>query len=231
MSGSEKPLWLGVLTVAVAAMGTILAFVVVPKCTPGEQRECSCGSGKAGYQECRWDGNRFEPCVCQEVAPAQPGKKPPSQPPAKPRYLSDLDPAEINNVHGDLQKDRVYWQNEVWIAGQRFARGLGMHAPAQGVGYADYLVPKGYSRFRSQVGLARPDSNDGQNCKPGGGGDVRFQVLVNSGERFSRLVKFGDLQDIAIDGLSAGARLRLVVDNNGNSWCDHSFWANARFES
>src|SRR4030095_68284 len=46
-----------------------------------------------------------------------------------------------SNIHGGLQLGKVYWQSEVWIDGLRYEHAIGMHAPDNGVGFAEFKVP------------------------------------------------------------------------------------------
>jgi hypothetical protein len=126
-----------------------------------------------------------------------------------------------------LQRDRVYWQPEIWIAGVHYKKGLGMHAPKTGVGVVRFKVPPGYTIFISLVGLARQDKSPG--CAKVG--DARFRVYVNDELQFhTGIVKFNDLLSVRIP-VRPGDILKLEVDKGTDDYtCDHNTWAEARFE-
>jgi len=146
-----------------------------------------------------------------------------------PRYLSDMSPYSTENVEGGLQKDRVFWQSEIWIDGVHYEKGLGMHAPKSGVGRVQYMVPRGYKVFIALIGLARQDGNPG--CSRTGEGDASFRVYVNAKMVLETdVLHFGQTKGVRIP-VEEKDILTLEVDKGDDSYiCDHSTWADARFE-
>jgi hypothetical protein len=72
----------------------------------------------------------------------------------------------------------VYWQFEVWIDGLRYEHAIGMHAPDNGVGFAEFKVPPGANFFQTVFGFARDDKNPNHVL---GGSIGRHLVLLVSG--------------------------------------------------
>lgn len=143
-------------------------------------------------------------------------------------YLSDLPPyVNPSNIEGELKRDRVYWQAEIWINGIHYRKGLGMHAPSRGVGRVSYRVPHGYTAFIALIGLAQQDANP--SCSEDG--DARFRVYLNNQIAFeSGVIRFGETESIYIPVQEKDV-IALEVDNADGSYeCDHSTWAEARFE-
>jgi hypothetical protein len=83
-----------------------------------------------------------------------------------------------SNIHGGLQLGKVYWQFEVWIDGLRYEHAIGMHAPDNGVGFAEFKVPPGANFFQTVFGFARDDKNPNHVL---GGSIGRHLVLLVSG--------------------------------------------------
>jgi len=138
-------------------------------------------------------------------------------------YLSDIDPIRVSNICGELQRDKVYWQNEIWIAGKYFKKGLGTHAPQYGKGVVEYRIPEGYNQFEATIGLAR---QDGLSISRG---STRFRIYVNNTIVYSSgIVRAGKSIDISIL-VENDAILRLEIDNGDDGHnSDHSTWGNAR---
>jgi hypothetical protein len=136
--------------------------------------------------------------------------------------------ATQSNVHGAVQFGRVYWQNDVWMAGIRYSHAVGMHAPATGIGTADFQIPVGSTFFRAIPGLARLD---GSSCS----GDDSVAVYVDGVRRWGARLTGSSLNAVAsmprID-FGAGSRfLRLEVNALGNSYCAHTTWGDPYFGS
>lgn len=102
-----------------------------------------------------------------------------------------------------------------------------MHAASSGVGSVQYRVPHAYTVFIALIGLAREDKNpwcDGQ-------GDARFRVHINGEIRLeTNVMHFGQTKEVRIP-VEENDIITLEVDNGGDDHtCDHSTWAEARFE-
>ena len=146
------------------------------------------------------------------------------------QYLSDLqekDDGSADRIHGGLQKDKVYWQDEVWMGNSRFHKTLGMHAPSGNGASVSYEVPLGASWFKGLVGLAREDGSD--KCK----GSATFRVLLN-GTSVAKGELRGTWQrpphDVVVP-VAAGQLITLEVTDGGNGYeCDTLTWGNPRFE-
>src|SRR5947209_12547511 len=54
-----------------------------------------------------------------------------------------------SNVHGGLQLGKVYWQSEVLIEDLPYEHAVGMAAPDNGIGYADFKIPPGANFFQT----------------------------------------------------------------------------------
>ena len=104
------------------------------------------------------------------------------------------------------------------IAGQRFAKGVGTHAPAE-----MWIATNGATRFRAQVGLDDEATADGS---------VEFS-LESDGKTLwkSGVMKRGDAAktvDLDLTGIKTLV-LRVGEAGDGNS-NDHADWADAMFE-
>ncbi len=102
------------------------------------------------------------------------------------------------------------------IAGRRYEKGLGTHAPGEMV----FKLKGGHKRFVADVGV------DDQGGKTG---SVVFKVLLDGKEAAdSGLMKWGQpAKHIALD-VTGASELRLVVTDGGNGvQGDHADWANA----
>lgn len=105
------------------------------------------------------------------------------------------------------------------IAGRRYARGLGTHAPGEMV----FQLGRQHRRFTAAVGV------DDQG---GTAGSVVFRVLLDGKEAFnSGLMKCGQpAKAVALD-LSGVAELRLAAGDGGNGVeGDHADWAEAAID-
>jgi hypothetical protein len=130
-----------------------------------------------------------------------------------------------DNIHGGLQFGKVYFNSTVIIDGHDYTGdALGMHAP-DGVGYAEFQIPRGAKFFKSVVGLARQDIN------PNNYGQAICRVYVDQDLGWSQELRGTSAKLVSI-GIPSSARvLRLEVDGEGNNWSDHTTWGNPRFTS
>lgn len=128
------------------------------------------------------------------------------------------------NIHGNLQWGRVYWQQEVWIENIRYQHAIGMHPPVQGVGYAEFSIPAHAKYFQTIFGLARDDNN------PYSYGEAAGLIYID-GIRVWKGTASGPraLPIVRIPIPEGAKRLRLVVDPLGTNWGDHATWVNALF--
>jgi hypothetical protein len=157
-------------------------------------------------------------------------------------YLSEIKEDKSNNIYEGLKKNGDYTGlKEGFLINDKycFLRGLGMHAPKHGIGSVEYTVPDGYSRFISKIGLAvdpriefgDKDKPKIQECRIRKLGSVRFRVLVNNIQQKEEVRIFGNDPFEVNVAVKGGDTLRLEVENDdGNHICDHSVWAEARFE-
>ena len=83
-------------------------------------------------------------------------------------YLSDLDPAHVNQPYGTPRRDRSHRGGPIQIGQQRFERGLGTHAPTE----HRFALDGKYELFEVWVGI---DVTAGRN------GHVRFTVTDRAG--------------------------------------------------
>jgi len=139
-------------------------------------------------------------------------------------YLSDLNETRNGNLHGGLGKDRPYWQNDLIIAGKKYAKGLVTHPPADNdkKTFVEYDMAGGYSRFLATLGSAEDHGNYGR-------GTMNYCVFVDG-----RMAECGPFpvppttKEISIN-VGGAKLLRLEVDNgyDGNH-SDHAAWGDAR---
>ena len=106
------------------------------------------------------------------------------------------------------------------IAGQRFERGLGTHAP----GVMVFKLDRQHRRFMAFVGV-----DDGGDAR----GSVVFEVLLDGKKAFdSGVMKHGQAAkhiDLALTGVT---ELRLIVTDAGDGpGGDHADWAEAAIDS
>ena len=106
------------------------------------------------------------------------------------------------------------------IAGRRFERGLGTHAP----GVMVFKFDRQHQRFTALIGV-----DDGGDAR----GSVVFEVLLDGKKAFdSGVMKHGQAAkqiDLALTGVS---ELRLIVTDAGDGpGGDHADWAEAAIDS
>jgi len=138
--------------------------------------------------------------------------------------LSDMAEKASGDLYpAALQKDRVYWQDRVWVAGRRYAKAIGIHPQPRKIAWVEYRVPAGASRFTGLAGMARDDSNE--NCE--GHFDVR--VLLDGKVVAQR--KFQGTWMVPPEELDLRVRrdqtLRFEVSDGGDAvdppnYCDHA---------
>jgi hypothetical protein len=165
------------------------------------------------------------PVKLELTAPSLP--KPGPVPPEPDVHLTDLKPSKLSTGHGKPGTDRSCDGNPLTIAGRKYARGLGLHAPA----LARYTLKPTYRRFVAVAGL---DDEE----KPDKGGSVIFGVRITKEDGTTD--EAARSPALAWDGLthwhfdipipSAAKRIDLVVEDAGDGIrCDHADWANAGF--
>ena len=136
-------------------------------------------------------------------------------------YASDLQ-ADVDNVHGGLVKDSVYWQDKMVVDGRVVDKGLGMHAPRSGVGTATYDIPAEAELFRATLALAEPEGN----------GAVKFRIRVDGRLAYESPVVTHATKAIDVTISVKGAkRIALEVDSLGRHTSDQAVFADARFEA
>jgi hypothetical protein len=144
------------------------------------------------------------------------------------KYLSDIEPAEVLKVHGGLTRDKVYWQEEVWMGGNRYIKALGMHPVTGATARVTYTVPEGAKWFRSFVGMARQDGSNSGNL-----GNFVYRVSLNGASVAGSRIR-GDwtVSPAKIElAVSAGQLLALeITDGDDTNWSDHAVWGEPRFE-
>jgi hypothetical protein len=129
-----------------------------------------------------------------------------------------------SNIHGDLQLGGVYWQHEVWIENLRYEHAVGMAAPDNGIGYADFKVPPGAKYFQTIFGFARDDKN------PNGFGNAIGRIYLDDDRVWESAVSGAQAMHTgAIPVPSGTKRLRLEVDSQGTNWGDQTTWGDPYF--
>lgn len=132
--------------------------------------------------------------------------------------LGDLQPEAVVQGYGDLQVDRSVSGGPLSVAGRKFARGLGTHAPSEIV----YELGGKGSKFQAWVGV--DDAMKGYK-----GSSIVFQVFGDGKKLFdSGVMRLDDPAKPVDVGLAGVAELKLVVTEAGDgNYCDHADWAEA----
>ena len=139
-------------------------------------------------------------------------------------YLSDLNPTNAANGWGTYERDKSNGENAtgdgrtITIAGQTFAKGLGVHA-ASDITYS--LTGGTYTSFDTYYGV---------DDEEGGAGSVRFQVYLDGVLTWdSGVVRGGQTAGHLILSVAGKSQLRLVVTDAGDgNYSDHADWAGAK---
>jgi hypothetical protein len=143
-----------------------------------------------------------------------------------PFYLADYPVAVLKkfNIHGDLQLGRVYWQPDVWIDGLQYKHAIGMAAPDNGIGYADFKVPPGAASFQTVFGIARDDKASTSFGSAIGRIYLDDNLVWESGASGPTAIHSPIIQ------LPSGTKkLRLEVDSDGSNWSDQTTWGDPYF--
>jgi hypothetical protein len=164
----------------------------------------------------------FVPGLEPSVTTEQRYSKLPPVSPAPEVYLSDLTPLKSAVVwRYKAQKDQSIEKTPLALAGRKFARGIGLGAPAEQI----YQLAPGYERFVAIVGLD-------DNMKSQYSDMARFHVYVrNQREELllheSPLLRPGESWPMEVKIPAGSQQIRLVVDG-GMDW-ERVDWANAGF--
>jgi hypothetical protein len=130
-------------------------------------------------------------------------------------FLDAIEPASVTLGWGRLQKNKSVWDKPMTIAGKRYLRGLGTHAPSR----IAFALGGNYTRFQSWVGA------DGATTPT-----ITFSVWVDGQKRWESglMTRADPARRVDID-VTAAKTLELVVGDGGNGIaCDHADWADAR---
>ena len=132
------------------------------------------------------------------------------------------------NVHGKLNFGRVYWgDGEVRACGLKFNHALGMHAPGEGRGWAEFKIPEGARYFHTIFGQADAGGSNASNTGIG-------RVFVD-GYKLWEGVAGGDapyvvqLKPLAVPEFSRVLRLEVEIKTTQHS-C-HTTWLNPYFSA
>ena len=129
-------------------------------------------------------------------------------------FLDVLEPVSAIQGWGTLQKNRSVWGKPMVIAGQRFLRGLGTHAPSR----IAFDMGGKYRRFQTWAGA------DGATYPT-----ITFEVRVDGVKRWETGLMTRETHPAWVDLDVTGARrLELVVGSAGDLGGDHADWAEAR---
>ncbi len=143
------------------------------------------------------------------------------KPPRPDVYLSDLKPLRATvGWGGRPQMDRSIQGGPLSIGGNRYARGVGVHA----VSAMDYELKPDLRRFVAVVGV----DDEMKDCSQA---SVVFEVWLD-GRPTARsiLMRPGDCYYFDVPIPAGSKRVRLVVGDGGDSiYADHADWANAGF--
>lgn len=180
-----------------------------------------------------WDTNRGRPGRNRQFGQPAPAPTPAPTPTPTPTpapdgttYLSDLNWASMNNGWGPAEKDRSNGElggsdgRTLTLAGQTYAKGLGVHAGSEIV----YNLNGQYSQFLSDIGI---------DDEVGNGGSVAFTIYLDNAKVFDSGTITGSsaTQKVSLD-VTGKQTLKLAVHHvgDGNAY-DHADWANARLVS
>jgi hypothetical protein len=129
-------------------------------------------------------------------------------------FLDVLQPVSVKQGYGTLQKNRSVWEKPMTIAGKRFFRGLGTHAPSRIV----YALDGKYRRFQTWAGA------DGATWPT-----IAFEVWIDGVKKWESGPVTRDIPPIWVDlDVSGAKKLELVVGDCGDFAGDHANWAEAR---
>ncbi len=135
-------------------------------------------------------------------------------------WLSSLDLSRMFTGWGKTLKDKAVQGNPLAIAGRKFDRGVGTHAPSRM--YVD--LGRGSERFLAWVGV---DDEVRGNI-----GSVEFQIYGDGKPLWrSGVMKAGQPAKAVDLNLQGVDTLLLIVDPAGDgNTSDHADWAEARFD-
>ena len=130
-------------------------------------------------------------------------------------YLDTLAPVSVTQGWGTLRTNQSVWEKPMTIAGHRYVRGLGTHAPSRIV----YALDAKFSRFQAWAGP------DGATTPT-----VSFEVIVDGKSAWkSGNMTFGiPAQWVDLDVRNAKTLELLVGDGGNGLGGDHADWAMAR---
>ena len=129
-------------------------------------------------------------------------------------FLDALEPVSVSQGWGTLQKNRSVWGKPMVIAGRRFLRGLGTHAPSRIV----YDLGGKYRRFQTWAGA------DGATYPT-----ATFELRVDGVKRWESGLMDRETPPAWVDlDVTAARQLELVVSPAGDFAADHADWAEAR---
>jgi len=128
-------------------------------------------------------------------------------------YLSDM--AWISSYSREqTNRDRSDGGNTITMGGVTYAKGIGNHANSE----VQISLGGKYQTFKASVGI--DDESSGQ-------GQATFYVYGDGVLLYQLYKTPGIATDISVD-VSNVNTLRIVTDNNGTDWWNHTDWANAR---
>lgn len=135
-------------------------------------------------------------------------------------WLDSLELSRMSSGWGRTQANQAVTKRPLSIAGQRYERGVGTHAPS--TAYVE-LDGKGI-RFQAACGV-----DDGAGP---GKGSVRFRVLADGRKVYESPLLRAGMPAEKIDLDVRGVRLLIlkVLDGGDGHDFDHADWAEARFE-
>jgi len=132
-------------------------------------------------------------------------------------YLDEIEPDDVTQAWGTLQKKQSVWEKPMTIAGREFDRGLGTHAP----GHIVYDLPAGqFKRFRCLVGRDEHAMDAA----------IAFEVWLDGKKAFDSgpMAKATPAKPVDLD-ITGVARLELrTIDGGDGITGDHGDWADAQ---
>lgn len=132
-------------------------------------------------------------------------------------YLDRLEPAAASQGWGELKKNKSVWDKPLCIGTQRFARGIGTHAPAR-------LVYDLGGQYKAFHGFAGQDA--------AASGSIAFEIQVDGQKRWESGVmkRFETPKEFNVPVAGAKTLTIIVTDGGDHILGDHANLGNAWLE-
>lgn len=209
--------------------GPTLDQAVALKLTAGQKYDIQVeyyeNGGGATMQLSWMYGTQARVAIPQQALHAETITLEPAPLPVNRAWLSDLPFLSSVNGWGPVERNRSNGETAagdgktLTIAGERYSRGLGVHARSE----VAFALDDRYDMFRAVIGVDDEAGNQGS---------VIFEVWLDGKRAYQSPVMRGNMTGRAIEVKVEDAReMRLVVADSGDGvTLDHADWAYARLE-